>query len=172
MEKEKAMPSMNRHRMIVHSFTISNPEQVHHFQIRLPRNAKQVVAIDYDLFIHSIGKIRIGREATISVVGRLKLQSLEKANIFYEQWLKVLEWNIGLNANGIFPTKLYTLLNKVNPVQVAVSPQTTILNGFYEDTILKNAPQSFDYKVNVLVWLEMKENNNGVEFEFLKTEKQ
>ncbi len=213
MEKERAMYKTNRHRMIVHSFTIGKPEQVHHFQIRLPRNAKQVVAIDYDLFVNAIGK-REGVKADIvvapkvetntnginetvvpreqnangtiesdrtnhikfildsksnPVAGRLKLQSLEKANIFYCEWLKALEWNIGINNNGIFPFNPFTLLNKVKPIQVEVPPQTTILNGFYEDTILKNVRENFGYKVKVFVWLEMKEDSKGVEFDFLKT---
>jgi len=207
------MYKMNRHRMIVHSFSISKPEQVHHFQIRLPRNAKQVVAIDYDLFVNAIARTNGVKADTLGVpkaevntntinetvvpreqnangtneskrtnhinfiwdnksnpvAGRLKLQSLEKANIFYSQWLKALEWNIGINDNGIFPINPYTLLNKVKPIQVEVPPQTTILNGLYEDTVLKNAKENFSYKVKVFVWLEMKEDSKGVEFDFLKT---
>ena len=212
MEKEKPMPNTNRHRMIVQSFVISKPEQVHHFQMRLPRNAKQVIAVDYDVFIKSspVGiKTVIGREinspadntglanemalpkptpigigtptevATNSIlfnwnstinpsIGTLKLQSLETANIFYSEWIKLLEWNNGIYLNGIFPHQAYSLLQKQKPKQVEVSPQTTLLNGLYEDVFLTKTNRVSRYQVNVCVWLEMNEPSNGVEYEFLK----
>lgn len=205
MEKEKPMPNTNRHRMIVYAFVINKPEQVHHFQIRLPRTAKQVVAIDYDVFvkgtsIQQAGEIKAPAkdqvnqvvipielnpimipqlEKTNSVqftwtgrinptIGKLKLQSLESANIFYTEWLKLLEWNIGFVINGIFPHQPYTLSQKQKPLHVEVSPQTTMLNGLYEDVILKKSTTLSSYQVNVCVWLEMNEEAKGVEFEFLK----
>lgn len=194
---------MNRHRMIVQSFLINKTEQVHHFQIRLPRNAKQVVAIDYDVIVkefsttntltanttghfnntsipnetnpnfnpdlprtNSIDFNWTGR--TNPSIGKLKLQSLETANIFYSEWIKLLEWNIGINANGIFPNKPYTLLQKQKPLAVEVSPQTTLLNGLYEDTFLNTSNAVKSYVVKVCVWLEMNELSNGIEFEFIK----
>lgn len=176
------MFNQNRHRMIMQSFTISKPEQVHHFQIRLPRNSKQVVAIDYDVLIsavpnngavgHSENSIEFNYSSTMNpTVGRLKLQSLEKANIIYSEWLKLLEWNIGIKPGGIFPINPFTLLQKQMPKQVEVSPQTTILNGLYEDNILKSTNGNFNYTIKVLVWLEMNEDSKGVEFDFLKPKK-
>lgn len=191
--------------MLVQSFLISKPEQVHHFQIRLPRNAKQVVAIGYDVIVkgfvkssssttgtvagHS-GGIIIPKEinpttnpelpktnsidfnwtsSTNPSIGKLKLQSLETANIFYSEWIKLLEWNIGFDLNGIFPHKPYTLLQKQVPKLVEVSPQTTMLNGLYEDAFLSKNSATKSYVVKVCVWLEMNESSNGVEFEFIKS---
>ncbi len=219
MEKEKPMPNTNRHRMIVQSFVISKPEQVHHFQIRLPRNAKQVVAIDYDVFVKATGTtathtmstgdvsvlgntlesaiaipkslpIGLGNSTEITTsegttsdmlfnwnstinpsIGTLKLQSLETANIFYSEWIKLLEWNNGFTSNGVLTHNPYSLLQKQKPKQVEVSPQTTLLNGLYEDFFLTKTNRISGYMVNVCVWLEMNEPSNGVEFEFLKTNK-
>ena len=178
MEKEKPMCNHGRQRMILHSFTISKAEQIQHFQIRLPRNTKQVVAIDYDIVVKSVLEGEV-TDATNTidfkwngkrnpVLGRLKLQSLEKANIFYSEWLKLLEWNIGINANGIFPIYPYTLLQKSVPKHVQVPPQTTMLNGFYEDVFIKELNKNFTYEVKVFVWIETTEDCKGVSYEFLK----
>ena len=178
------MLSTNRHRMIAQSFVINKPEQVYHFQIRLPRNTKQVVAIDYDVFVKGIssasGNTTPDLPNTNSIqftwsnktnpsIGTLKLQSLETANIFYSQWIKLLEWNIGIHPTGLFPFQPHSLLQKQIPLRVEVSPQTTLLNGLYEDVILKSATTTIlSYQVKVFVWLEMNEEAKGVEFEFLK----
>lgn len=191
--------------MLVQSFLISKPEQVHHFQIRLPRNAKQVVAIDYDVIVKTFvktsstvtgaltghsGGIIIPKEAnpntnpetphknsidfnwnvsTNPSIGKLKLQSLETANIFYSEWIKLLEWNIGVYANGIFPYKPHTLLQKQVPKLVEVSTQTTMLNGLYEDVFLNKDNAVKSYLIKVCVWLEMNEPSNGVDFEFINS---
>jgi hypothetical protein len=168
--------------MIMQSFSISKPEQVHRFQIRLPRTTKQVVAIDYDVFMSAVpmdgagavseNNIQFNWSSNMNpIVGRLKLQSLEKANIIYSEWLKLLEWNIGIKTNGIFPINPFTLLQKQLPKQVEVSPQTTILNGLYQDSILKSTNGNFNYTIKIFVWLEMNEENKGIEFEFLKPKK-
>lgn len=216
MEKEKPMLKSNGHKMMVQSFLISKPEQVHHFQMRVPRNAKQIVAIDYDVFVKSIFSKNTIANATVvghlnetqteilnqntnpkeiiaevvpisdvtkapshinfnwtsrnnQSIGKLKLQSLETANIFYSQWIKLLEWNNGVGYNGIFPNNAFTLLQKQAPRLVNVSPQTTILSGLYEDAFLGKTNSMTSYKVNVCVWLEMNEEANGIDYEFLKS---
>ncbi len=206
------MRNSNGHKMVVLSFLISKPEQVYHFQMRLPRNAKQVVAIDYDVMIKSVtnraflNEVAVVASAVISqslntisianpkeqpisinaetiktnsiqfnwtskqnpVIGNLKLQSFETANIFYKEWIKLLEWNNGLTTNSLFPNQATTLLQKQYPLCVEVSPQTTMINGLYEDVLLTKTNKVKSYEVKVFVWLEMKEPSNGVEYEFLK----
>ena len=198
--------------MMVHSFEITKPGQVFRFQVRLPRNARQVVAIDYDVFFKDTAKrssglveaqavpgeavipdkiptapnikklleqpppeIRkpmpidfLGNRNTNPVLGLLKLQSLEKANIFYVEWLKAFEWNIGIGRMGIFPVNPYTLLKKQNPKRLEVVPQTTILNGLYEDSLMIDTKGEYTYTIKIMVWLEMNEESKGVDFEFLK----
>lgn len=177
MQIEIAMYNHGRHRMITHSFTISKADQIQHFQIRLPRNTKRVVAIDYDVVVTStLDGETTDATNTIDfkwngkrnpVLGRLKLQSLEKANVFYSEWLKLLEWNINISDKGIFPITPYSLLQKVVPKKVEVPPNTTVLNGFYEDVFIKELNKNFAYEVKVCVWIETIEDCNGVDYEFL-----
>lgn len=204
MEKEIVMRNTQRHRMLAHSFVIDKPSQVHHFQIRLPRNTKSIIAIDYDVFFS--GTIDAVSDATggsthetnpnvnpngteqtvfnrqlpldfsltknhVRTIGRLKLQSLEKANLFYNEWLKAQAFDDGISPSGIFPAPLNNLLNKQKPKSVEVSPLATILNGLFQDYFLSVNELKPSYLLKVFVWVETTENNNGVEFEFLTPKK-
>jgi hypothetical protein len=179
MEKGKLMCSLKRQRVIVQTFMIHHAEQVHHFQIRLPRHTEQVVAIDYDVFFSATIEHKTTPEKETfylewspkqnNVIGKLKLQSLEKANLFYNEWLKVTDLNGGLTIGAKYPIHPYTLLTKIKPKRVSVPQNTTILNGLYEDAILKNTQGIFSYWVKVFVWLEVDEAPKGIDFDFLKT---
>jgi hypothetical protein len=47
---------MKRARVIITEVTITKSGQMKHFQIKLPKNAKRIIAIETDIIINSSGK--------------------------------------------------------------------------------------------------------------------
>lgn len=100
---------MSRVRVLVAETSITKAGQVKHFQIKLSKHAFKIVGIETDVFFKSrTGKEVIAPSATVeikykesfipirearregyyNVAGKLKLQSMEKENIFFSDWVK------------------------------------------------------------------------------------
>ena len=109
---------------------------------------------------------------TNPVFGKLKLRSMERSNIFYEEWLHLVLFNGGIPdmSNGLFATNP-TSLNKYRvPKKVDVPKETTVINGIYQDTIGTAQKKDIAYTVKVFVWVETEEESDGVVFDFQKEE--
>lgn len=105
--------------------------------------------------------------ASNPVLGRLKLQSMERANIFYEDWLHLVLLDGSMDDRGnIFPVSPYTLNKNYKPKKVDAPLETTIVKGIYKDTFGESRKKDFSYTVKVFVWVETEEDANGVEFDF------
>jgi hypothetical protein len=102
------------------------------------------------------------------VMGKLKLKSMERTYIFYEEWLHFILFNGGIPdmSMGLFAQSPISL-NKNRPAKkVEVPVETTIVNGIYEDTIGSLLKRDVSYTVKVFVWVETEEDADGVVFDF------
>jgi hypothetical protein len=187
---------MSKARIIVSEITLTKSGQVKHFQIKLPDNVEKIVAIETDVFISTPFELpgtvsnpndpagTVGHEIRSDYLnwkqkhnpaaGKLTLQSLEKANIFFHDWVKLVELGGGVKdlTEGIYVVNPYSLLTKSSPKKVNVPIETTLINAMYRDYIGANLARDLNYKVKVFVWILTKENDKGLQFEFLKQEEE
>lgn len=106
------------------------------------------------------------------VMGKLKLKSMERTYIFFEEWLHLILFNGGIPdmSMGLF-SRNPTSLNKNRKAKaVEVPVETTIVKGIYEDSIGKYLKRDIAYTVKVFVWVETEEDADGVEFDFQQEE--
>lgn len=89
-----------------------------------------------------------------TLVGELKLQSCEEANIFYAGYLQV-DNNM---AYGDFTQNRFWRANNFTHQQqcfedtVIVDADSTMIQGFYKDSLGEQRKQNVSYQVNVYVW--------------------
>lgn len=102
------------------------------------------------------------------VMGKLKLKSMERTNIFYEEWLHFILFNGGIPdmSMGMFPRSPISLNKNRKAKKVDVPVETTIVNGIYHDTIGTFLKKDITYTVKVFVWVETEEESDGVVFDF------
>lgn len=179
---------MNRARVIIKEIAITKQGEIKNFQIKLPKNVKRIIAVETDVLILSVLDILIPADAGVGapapggeaqahylrwtaqknpVLGKLKLQSMERANIFFEAWLHFMSYDGGMDDRGrIFPVSPYTLNANWYPKKVFAPLETTIVKGFYEDNIGKRLAADLSYTIKVFVWVETQEDSDGVMFDF------
>jgi hypothetical protein len=97
------------------------------------------------------------------LIGELKLQSLERANIFYvtdvyEASLNMMYGDFSI-VQGFIPQPWTHGRNRFEDV-VMVNGETTILNGLFKDRLGEGIKRDWPYKVNVYVWYEIKEEHH------------
>jgi hypothetical protein len=94
-----------------------------------------------------------------TLIGELKLQSCEEANIFYATHLQTDD-NIGagdFSQNGNWKARTFTHQSKTEEDIVIVDADTTIIQGIYKDRIGESNKTDVEYIVNVYVWVEIEE---------------
>ncbi len=186
---------MSRVRILVTEATITKAGQVTHFQVKLSKHAFKIVGIETDVLLKSrsgkeviapsampeiktLEALVTAREPRIegyyNVAGKLKLQSMEKENIFFSDWVKASVFYEGFKQPKAFEihSGLKDIRGKTAPKKVDVPVESTIINAIYLDTIGKFHKQDLLYTLKVFVWIETSENQNGVTFEFLNNEKE
>jgi len=93
------------------------------------------------------------------LIGELKLQSCEEANIFYATHLQTDE-NLGagdFSQNRNWRASAFTHQSKTEEDIVIVDGDSTIIQGIYKDRIGEVNKGDFEYIVNVYVWIEIEE---------------
>lgn len=186
---------MSRVRVLVTETSITKAGQVKHFQIKLSKHAFKIVGIETDVFLKSrsgkdgvtlstlaeiksaemfVPKRELRKEGYYNVAGKLKLQSMEKENIFYSDWVKASIFYEEFKSPKAFEihSGLKDVRGKTAPKKVDVPVESTIINALYHDNIGRFYKQDLSYTLKVFVWMEVNEQQNGVTFEFLKTEKE
>jgi len=173
---------MNRVRILVSETVITMADQIKHFQIKLSKHTIKIVGIETDVFIKS----KFGGDGTVlqpsvgissvikyNVAGKISLQSMEKENIFFSDWVKASVFYEGYKKPEAFQihTEAKNIRGKTAPKKVDVPVESTIINALYRDNIGKQLKQDIIYTLKVFVWTETNEDKNGVAFEFLNSEK-
>lgn len=189
---------MSRARLIVKQITIQKRGEVNFFQIRLPKNVVRITGIETDVIMlsaieadpsgstHSGGSggvrpdgttggvevnrrpFMLWRSTSNPAVGKLKLQSMDRSNIFFETWVPFVFLNASMPdmSCGIFPKSPYSLIMKSEPRTTGIPCNSNILYGFFTDDIGIRRNADTRYTVKVFVWVQTTEANNGVIYDF------
>lgn len=186
---------MSRARLIVKQITIQKRGEINFFQIRLPKNVQRITGIETDVIMLSsleaestgstghggvrpdgtTGGVEINRRPFLlwtstsnPVVGRLKLQNMDRHNIFFESWLPFVFLNASMPdmSFGMFPKSPYSLITKSEPRSIDVPVSNNIIHGFFTDDIGMRKNQDVRYIVKVLVWVQTNEQSRGVIYDF------
>jgi hypothetical protein len=162
---------MKNFRVIVTKFLVGNASRIKLFQVKIPREAKSVAGVEMGMSwlvgalpaeAAELPSLLVPQTVRRNVyLGELKLQSYEKANIFYTGDL-VLNRNSKLAelGNRFFAAKNYTHQYKEENDPIDVNGTTTILQGVYKDKL--NLPTVYRYQVKVYLWLELKDEPNNI----------
>ena len=109
-----------------------------------------------------------------NTAGKLKLQSMEKENIFFSDWVKASVFYEGFKQPKAFEihSGLKDIRGKTAPKKVDVPVESTIINAIYVDTIGKFHKLDISYMLKVFVWIETNDPQNGITFEFFNNDKE
>ena len=159
---------MNRESVIIKTLDIKTPAQVCLFQIKIPREVENIIGVEMGLSWTSGyfspgggGGAQWRLPMTVKsniVVGELKLQSFEKANVFYSG-----ELSIGRNLDFAdftykwFTPRPYTHQQEAQEEPVKVPGSTTLINGVFKDTLYTYGLFEYNYTVKIYIWTECKE---------------
>ena len=93
------------------------------------------------------------------LVGELKLQSSEESNWFYSTDVFVADANLSYGdfSNAGFKVNDYTHGNKRTEEIVKVDAESTIIQGWYWDTLGKSQKVDINYEVTIYVWINVEE---------------
>lgn len=152
--------------VLVTQLKITRAGQSKYFQVRLPKNTKQILGVETGLRLISsieqgeviaLEKFQVSFKRNI-LVGELKLQSCEEGNIFYATQIQTEE---NLSSGDYSEIKnwkatLYTHQNKAEEDTAKVEGDSTILQGIYKDKIGEMRKEDMEYELSVYVWIETK----------------
>ncbi len=155
---------MNNEGVLIKSFVINKNKQIKVFDIKIPRQAQYIIGMEMGLVFES-GTIPHHpvfneEEALLTfkpsiVLGELKLQSFDSANLFYVEELKVCQNFNQADFSGLgFNPTPYSHQTKSLEDPINVSGGITIAQGVYRNSL--ELPIPYRYKVNVYVWLKNK----------------
>jgi hypothetical protein len=161
---------VKRETAITTTFIIERPRQIKLFQVRIPREVENIIGVEMGLNWtegfpaggfgggHGMGwSLPLTLNRNISI-GDLKLQSYEKANVFYSGEL-TLNQNVD-NADftsQFFQPQPYTHQAHAHEVDVKVSGSTTIIQGVFRDKLADTLPEAvYKYKVTLCLWTAAK----------------
>lgn len=176
---------MMKEQVCITPVMITKAGQVKHFQIKLPKTAKKIIGIEIGGQYLKQDKIKIAPTgatvvATASntnqvtaqqnangikrtpfkrnvLIGDLKLQSCEEANIFYAGEFRV-DSNItygDFSANRFWQPEIFTHQMQTFEEVVITNADTTILLGMYKDNLGIQYDGNYNYQVNVYVWYSL-----------------
>lgn len=158
--------------VIITPVGITKAGQIKYFQIRLPKNSKQIIGIEIGVRrITGIPESQLNEQNILvelrntgwltykrnTFIGELKLQSCEEANIFYSTDIQ-MDQNLGFGDFSQHPkwqANVFSHQSKTEEDTVVVNGDTTIVQGIYKDHIGEQNKTDLQYIVNVYVWVEM-----------------
>ena len=164
---------MKREGAIITTLTIDRPGQTKLFQVKIPREAKNIIGVELG-FVWLTGSHPGGSgigewalpfmQKRNVLVGEVKLQSYEKANIFYAGEIAINQNQDFADFTGRFFTpQVYTHQTHAHEEEVKVSGETTIIQGAYRDKLSSTVAGPYSYRVNLCLWMEAKEDLNSKE---------
>jgi len=95
-----------------------------------------------------------------TIAGELKLQSMEKENVFFslEAVAEDVNMNIGdFSLRALADAKQSSHQQKKLEVPISISKETSIINGIYKDVLGEQSGSDKEYIINVYVWIETEE---------------
>lgn len=155
---------MMREKVVITALVINKVGHVKHFQIKLPKTAKRIIGIELGGRLITDTKNLTAPRPTENptafkrntLLGELKLQSCENANVFYAGHLQS-DNNIGygdFSENQFWKVKPFTHQTMTFEETVIVNAESTIIQGVYKDRIGEQYETDVNYVVNVYLWYE------------------
>lgn len=154
-----------RQEVISKQIEVSWPGEIQTFQIRLPEHTLEVIgvevsyrlidAVDPDVPV-PFNPLQIMGISRNESVGEIKLQSCEKANIFFADHLK-RDRNMGhgdFSANYNFRPKEYVHQLSREELPVCVKGKSTVIKGVYKDHFAEALAMKFKYSVSIHLWIK------------------
>lgn len=157
---------MMRESVIVTPILIEQPNQMKLFQVKIPREAENIVGVEMGLLWlegpppvvppPSVWTLPMTVSRNL-LLGELKLQSYEKSNMFFSGEL-VINRNLDFAdySSRFFSPKAYTHQLHQYEVPVKVNGNTTIIQGVFRDMLHESQAGSYKYIVKVYTWIEAK----------------
>lgn len=138
---------------------ITKAGQIKHFQIRLPKTAKKVIGVEIGgRFLQGSNPLaNINSDTPFKrnqLVGELKLQSCEEANVFYAGELR-LDRNMSYGdytKNTQWMPEIFTHQMQTFEDVVITNADSTVINGMYKDNNGLQNKLDISYKLNVYLW--------------------
>lgn len=175
-----------REQVVITPVNITKAGEVRFFQIRLPKNSRQIIGIEIGGRRISKGEngallfplqppiikepgIFASMSSTLdwltfkrnTFIGELKLQSCEQANIFFAADIQTDE-NLGFgdfSQNSKWQAIVFSHQSKTEEDTVKVNGDTTIVQGIYKDRLGEQSKTDVQYIVNVYVWVEIEDES-------------
>ena len=160
---------MMKEQVIITKVSIKRQGERKHFQIKLPKNTKFIVGIEYGGRLISKSAAMIIEPLPVSesrtpfkrnqLIGELKLQSCEEANWFFAVDVFASDVNLSYGdfSKAGFKVNDFTHGNKRTEEIVKVDAESTIIQGWYLDALGKSQKADINYEVNVYVWINVEE---------------
>lgn len=172
---------MMQEQVIITPIIITKAGQVKHFQVKLPKTAKRIIGVELggrlltptkengtapkaileevvrqtELTV-AAGNERENGFKRNTVIGELKLQSCEEANIFYSGHLQS-DNNMGygdFSQNRFWRVNPFTHQAMAFEEVVIVNAESTIIQGVYKDRLGEQQETNVNYLVNVYLWYQ------------------
>lgn len=172
---------MIQEQVIITPIIIAKAGQVKHFQIKLPKTSKRIIGVELggrlltqtkeNVLVPQAMLEVVAKENELSavaaserdtgfkrntVIGELKLQSCEEANIFYAGHLQS-DNNMGygdFSQNRFWRVNPFTHQAMAFEEVVIVDAESTIIQGVYKDRLGEQQETNVNYLVNVYLWYQ------------------
>lgn len=174
---------MIREQVVITGIRVTKAGQVKHFQVKLPKNTTRIIGVELggrwltetkgdapipaEVIKEKTRVEVLAVEGTPSslffkrnlLIGEIKLQSCEEANIFYAADVLV-DNNIGLgdySQKKLWRPSVFTHQTQALEERVIVDGDSTIIQGVYKDRYTEQTKLSPNYLINLYVWTERQE---------------
>lgn len=156
---------MMREQVNITQLEITKAGQVKHFQIKLPKTAKRVIGIEIGgrlIRTENPRPVPNPKEPRNSLfkrnqlVGELKLQSCEEANVFYAGELRLdsnMDYGDYTKHSKWIPEVFTHQMQSFEDV-VITDAESTVIMGMYKDTIGLQNQRDVNYMLNVYLWYQ------------------
>lgn len=175
---------MMQEQVCITQLAISKAGQVKHFQIRLPKTAKKVIGVEIGGRSYKDKRVKAAVETAAAasvalaaiakevmalpaqsevkrtpfkrnqLVGELKLQSCEEANVFYAGELRIdnnMAYGDYTRSTQWIP-EVFTHQMQTFEDVVITNADSTVINGMYKDNIGLQNNKDVSYLLNVYLW--------------------
>lgn len=163
---------MKREGVILTTFLIERPKQVKLFQVRIPREAENIIGVEMGMhWLEGVPAAPVPPpiwSLPMSVqrnllVGELKLQSYETANMFFSSELAINNNHVFADfSSQNFLPKPYTHQYQQHEEPIKVNGNTTLLQGAYRDKLSEHQAGAYKYFVKVYIWIAAKEDQSNL----------
>ena len=160
---------MLQEKVIIERLTITRRGQVHYFMMNLPEDTAEVIGVETSYCSQSNFLYENPAVAPLDanllpynrslLVGELKLQSMEKANVFYARHIQS-DGNTSFGDYSVLPgftPRDWSHFGSREDEAVSVPGRTTVIRGMYTDQLGHYMGTNPNYSLSVYLWLRMAE---------------